>query len=156
MSGSIPVEAFRNSFLIVLEELFEQVHGYLLDRETSMFETLATVTAEEASRPISSNCACLAAQVNHVRFYIDVINEGAKTGTEIKADWDGSWLVGPVEDAEWWDLVERLRGAYQETRAFVQAVDSWDENFLGGALAILAHCAYHLGEIRQGLGVLRG
>ena len=80
--------------MIVLEEVFEQVHGYLLDPGTSLFETLATVSAEEASRPISLNCACIAAQVNHIRFYIDVINEGARTGTEIKADWDGSWLAG--------------------------------------------------------------
>jgi hypothetical protein len=26
---------------------------------------------------------------------------------------------------------------------------------MGGAIAIIAHCAYHLGEIRQGIGVIR-
>ncbi len=156
MAGSIPAETFRNSVLIILEEIFEQVHGYLLDKETSIFETLATVTAEEASRTISSNCASLAAQVNHVRFYIDLINEGARTGKEIDADWDGSWLIGAVDDAQWRALIDRLDGAYRETRSFIQTVDGWDENFVGGALAILAHCAYHLGEVRQGLGVPRG
>jgi hypothetical protein len=156
MSATIPIEAFRQSFAIVFEEIFEQVHGYLLDKGTSMFETLESVSAEEASRPISANCACLAAQVNHVRFYIDVLNEGARTGTQIKADWDGSWLVGPVDEVEWQRLIDRLRAAYDETCEFVKRFDGWDERFLGGALALLAHCAYHLGEIRQGLGVLRG
>jgi hypothetical protein len=156
VAGSIPVETFRSSMLTVLEEIFEQVHGYLLDEGTSLFETLADVTAEEASRPISSNCAPLAAQINHVRFYIDVLNEGARTGFEQKVDWESSWKVRTVDDAEWGELIERLRGAYRETRTFIQTFDDWDERFVGGALAILAHCAYHLGEIRQGLGVLRG
>lgn len=156
MAGSISVETFRGGLLTIFEEIFERVHGYLLDPGTSLFETLADVSAIEASRPISKNCASLAAQVNHVRFYIDVINEGARTGTETKPDWDGSWLVGPVNDAEWQDLIDRLRVAYQETRDFMQTFDGWDESFVGGAFALLAHCAYHLGEIRQGLGVLRG
>jgi hypothetical protein len=154
--SSIALDDFRSSFLIVLEEIFSEVHGYLLDGGTSLFETLAGVTAEEASRAISANCACIAAQVNHTRFYLDVLNEGARTGTEIQADWDGSWLVGPVDDDEWKKLVDGLRTAYEEVRDFVQHHESWDQRFLGGAFAILAHCAYHLGEMRQGLGVLRG
>jgi hypothetical protein len=28
--------------------------------------------------------------------------------------------------------------------------------FIGGAFAMVGPCAYHLGEIRQGLNVLRG
>jgi hypothetical protein len=154
MAEQIPIETFRTSLLTILEEIFEQVHGYVLDPETSLFETLATVSAEEASQPISARCACLAAQVNHVRFYIDVMMESVKEGTDVRADWDASWQVGPVTEEEWQDLVARLRAAYQEVRAFAQAFDAWDEQFVGGAFALVAHCAYHLGEIRQALGVL--
>jgi hypothetical protein len=153
MAEQIPVETFRNSLLIVLEETFERVHGYFLDPETSLFETLATVSAEEASQPISARCACLAAQVNHVRFYIDVMMDGANQGADVRADWDASWQVGPVTEEEWQDLIARLRAAYQDVRAFAQTFDGWDERFLGGAFALVAHCAYHLGEIRQAIGV---
>jgi len=156
LAGQIPVDTFCGGLVTVLEEIFEQVHGYLLDRGTSLFETLTSVSAEEASRPISARCACLAAQVNHVRFYIDVMNEAARTGEYTPADWDAAWRVGPVSDAEWQDLVERLRLAYQDVRAFAQTNETWNEQFVGGAFALVGHCAYHLGEIRQGLGVLRG
>jgi hypothetical protein len=150
LTDQIPVEAFRRAVLMLLEEVMSQVNGYVLDKGDSMFETLATVTAEEASIPVSKQSANLAAQVNHVRFYIDaVINR------EENADWDGSWKVGAVNDAEWKDLIDRLRVATDKVRAFTETFDKWDERYMGGAIAIIAHCAYHLGEIRQGIGVIR-
>ncbi|CAN5868737.1 hypothetical protein BH24CHL4_BH24CHL4_21870 [soil metagenome] len=147
---------FRKGLLIVLEEIFEHVHGYLLHKETSLFETLATVSAEEASRPISSQCASIAAQVNHTLFYIDVLLEFVSTGQDVKSDWDGSWQVGPVSDEEWQELIERLRTAYAQVQELARSFDQWDANHIGGSFALVGHCAYYLGEIRQGLGVLRG
>lgn len=154
--NQMPIETFRGGLLVVLEEIFEQGHGYLLDPGTSLFETLATISAEEASRPISARSASLAAQVNHVRFSIDVTQASARSGEYQKVDWASSWRVGPVSESEWQDLVARLRAAYEGVRAFAQAFEGWDERFVGGAFALVGHCAYHLGEIRQGLGVLRG
>lgn len=155
MAGTIAVDAYRDGLLLVLEEVFETVHGYLLDPGTSLFETLATVSAEEASRPVHAGGASLAAQVNHLRFYIDVMMEGARTGEQRPADWASSWRVGAVTEAEWRTLIERLRLAYGQVRAFAASFEDWDARFIGGAFALVAHCAYHLGEIRQGLGVLR-
>ena len=153
MTGQIPVEVFRRGLLIILGEIFEQVHGYLLDPGTSLFETLAAISAEEASRQISAQSASLAAQVNHVRFYIDVLNQGVQPGGQ-HIDWVSSWQVGPVTDEEWQALIERLRVSYQQARDFAESFEAWDERFVGGAFALVGHCAYHLGEIRQGLGVL--
>ena len=156
MTGTVPVTAFRGGLLVILDEVFEQVHGYLLDPGTSLFETLAGISADEASRPIGASCASLAAQVNHVRFSIDVLLEGARTGEQRPADWAASWQVGAVTDDEWQELIARLRAAYQQVRGFVHTFEAWDDRFVGGALALVGHCAYHLGEIRQGLAVLRG
>ena len=156
MADPIPLESFRAGLLTVLDEIFEHVHGYLLDPGTSLFETLASVSAEEASRPISASCASLAAQVNHVRYYMDLITESARSGEYKKGDWPASWRVGPVTDAEWHDLIDRLRATYQDVKSFAEANEHWTPQFVGGAFALVGHCAYHLGEIRQGLGVLRG
>ena len=68
LANQIPVDAFRRAVLIMLDEIMSTVHNYVLDEGTSMFETLATISAEEASRPVSAQSANLAAQVNHVRF----------------------------------------------------------------------------------------
>jgi hypothetical protein len=152
----IAVEDFRSGLLTVLEEIFENVHGYMLDKGTSLFETLASVSAEEASKPISSQCAPLSAQVNHTRFYIDALFQGLASGWEQKFDWAGSWQVGEVTEEEWQDLIARLRAAYVQVQEFAKSFDDWNADFIGGAFALVGHCAYHLGEIRQGLGVLRG
>ena len=61
-----------------------------------------------------------------------------------------------MTDAEWQDLINRLRTSYGELQELARSFNQWDENTIGGAFAMVGHCAYHLGEIRQGLGVLRG
>lgn len=156
MGSQIAIEAFRAGLLVVLDETFEQVHGIFLDPNTSLFETLATISAAEASRPVGAGCATLAAQVNHTRFYLDTIMQLGRGEISGKVDWTASWQVGAVSDDEWQSLIERLRGAYAETKTFASTFEQWDEDFIGGAFGIVAHCAYHLGEIRQALCVIKG
>ena len=47
--GVIQSEHFTKAILMLLEETFEKVEGFYLDKNTSMFETLAGISAEEAS-----------------------------------------------------------------------------------------------------------
>ena len=156
MTSSIQAEHFTNALIALLDETFDQVHGFYLDKGTSLFETLADVTAEEASRATSGRCATLAAQVNHVRFYLDVLEEYMlETRTE-QADWASSWQVGAVNEAEWARLKEALQTSYRRVRATMEGFDSWDnDNRVGGALGIVIHTAHHLGEIRQMLCGIR-
>ena len=63
MSTQIQAEHFTNALYTLLDETFDDVHGYFLDKGTSMFETLATISAEEASIPVGGKCATIAAQV---------------------------------------------------------------------------------------------
>ena len=75
----------------LLDETFRNVHGHYLDKHTSLFETLATISAEEASQPVGDRCATLAAQVNHIRVYIEVL-ERSKRGEEVgQTDWAAIW-----------------------------------------------------------------
>ena len=140
----------------LLDETFHDVHGHYLDRQTSLFETLATISAEEASQPVGGHCATLAAQVNHVRVYIEVM-ERYMRGEEVgQTDWAASWRVSGVDDAEWESLKQRLDVAYQSMLATRKGSTTWDgEDEIGGPIAILAHTAYHLGEIRQALCTIK-
>ena len=74
-NGQISIEQFTNIIRYALTETFESVHGIYLDKSTSLFETLATISAEEASIPVGEKCATLAAQVEHIRFYLDVLEQ---------------------------------------------------------------------------------
>ena len=156
MAQSIPVERFTFTLFGLLTETFESVYGIFLDRGTSLFETLDGITAVEASRATSGRCATLAAQVNHVRFYLDVLEGYMLEAPQTEVDWQSSWQVGAVSVEEWESLKISLRESYARVRRTMEGFDSWDNDHrLGGAVAIVVHTAHHLGEIRQMLCVVR-
>jgi hypothetical protein len=152
MTKQIEAQRFASEVYDLLDETFEHVHGIYLDGGTSLFETLETVSAEEASRPVSARCASIAGQVEHVRFYLEILEKYMR-GEEVgKVDWQGSWYLKSVRAGEWEALKGRLRDRYASVLALVKSFEAWDgENDIGGALAIIVHTAYHLGEIRQAM-----
>ena len=157
MSRTIPVDQFKAGLFILFDETFDEVHGVFLDRGTSLFETLATISAEEASRPVSASCASIAAQVNHVTYYLDVLDYYARGERPTDVDWPGSWQVGPVDEAAWAALKDRLRTSQRKVRATLESRDAFDDaEAVGGAMTFVVHTAYHLGEIRQALCTVRG
>lgn len=156
MNQQIPTERFTFTLYGLLTETFERVHGIFLDKGTSLFETLDGITAAQASHRTGDRCATLAAQVNHVRFYIDVL-EGYMTQTiSGEVDWDSSWQIDAVTEEEWAGLKTSLHDSYSRVRATMESFDSWDNDHrVGGAVAIVVHTAHHLGEIRQMLCAIR-
>lgn len=157
MTKQIDQERFTTELFDLLDETFEHVHGIYLDGGTSLFETLETISAAEASRPIGNKCATLGAQVAHVNFYLEVLERYSMTGQTEKADWGEIWrTVSTVTPEEWSAAKAKLKETYQRVLAMFRNVDSWSgEQSIGGALAILTHTAYHLGEIRQALCMLK-
>lgn len=155
MATTISVDDFRNSLLFVLDETFDTVHGAYLDRGTSLFETLDTISADEASRKIGPSCSCIAAHVNHVIFYFDVVFQYMAGENPGPQDWDVSWRLTSVTDAEWDELKTQLRSRQQQLVQLINSREDFDEDAIGGAFAVVAHTAYHLGEIRQATCILR-
>jgi hypothetical protein len=158
MPGKNMKTLFVEALLSTLDETFEHVHGLYLDGGTSLFETLATVSAEEASRPVSATCASLAAQVEHVRFYLDRTVEFAQGRNPGTADWGEIWrTVRAVTPEEWEASKHRLRETYGRVCALVKTYEGWEDvdDALEGALGMVVHTAYHLGEIRQALCTLK-
>lgn len=151
MTTAIQQSEFTKGLLNVLTEAFESVQGYFLDRGTSLFETLSGITAEEASIPVGGKCATIAAQVTHVNFYMEVLERYLQTGENERVDWGEIWRnVSAVTPEEWVALQERLKAIYQRIRGYVETYGRWEtEDSIGGAIALVAHTAYHLGEIRQ-------
>ncbi len=157
MTTTFTSSTFSSDLLSLLSETFEKAQYSFLDEGTSFFETLAGISAAEASIPVGGKCATIAAQVAHVCFFLDLLDHFLKTGEDGPADWGEVWrTVSTVTPEAWADLVERLRSTYRRTCASIQANDRWDmEHSLGGAMAVLAHAAYHLGEIRQATCTVR-
>ena len=93
---------FANNLFAFMEETFESVRGIYLDKGTSLFETLETISAAEASIPVGGKCASLAAQVAHVIFYIESFERYALQGDNSPRDWGYIWrTVEKVTPEEW-------------------------------------------------------
>ena len=157
MTNSIQVDRITGEIFNLLEETFERVHGIYLDKATSLFETLETVSAEEASVPLSDQSGSIAAHVKHVRFYLGVIQDHMKKREVGTIDWKEIWrTTRAVTPAEWEALKRELRAEYASVLGLLRSYDRWDgEEDIPGALAMVVHTAYHLGAIRQALCGIR-
>ena len=152
----IKPEDFLSNLIALLDEIFENHHGIFLDRNTSLFPTLETVSAEEASIPVGGKCASLAAQVTHVIFYLEVLEKYFLKQEVGKVDWGEVWrTVEKVTPEEWNELKNKLRQTYLRVDRLFRNTENWDDDTVGAALAIIVHTAYHLGEIRQACCTLK-
>lgn len=157
MPTQIQSDQFTKALYLLLDETFDNVHGLFLDPGTSMFETLATISAAEASIPVGGKCATLGAQVKHVAFYLDVLEKSVRTQKFEPQDWGKIWReTTAVTPQEWETLKTQLRASYDRLKALINDTTEWPSEYeIGGAIAAIVHTAYHLGEIRQALCSLK-
>lgn len=157
MSQPIAAERFREEILQILDETFANHHGIFLDKGTSLYETLADVTAEEASRPASDRSASVAAHVKHVAFYLGVLRKAIRKEPLGKVNWREIWETArPVTPAEWDAIRSELREEHAKVLRLLNAPETWEgDESIWGSMAVVVHTAYHLGAIRQALSVVR-
>jgi hypothetical protein len=157
MAQQIEVSRFTTELFDLLDETFENHHGIYLDKNTSLFTTLAGINAAEASQPVGGKCASIAAQVAHVNFYLEVLERYIQEKGVGDVDWGEIWrTVREVTPKEWETLKHQLQQTYQRVLAMLKSDVDWgSEAAIGGALAIVVHTAYHLGEIRQALCIVK-
>ncbi len=146
----ISYKTFVESVAYLLRETFEgspegQPSAYL-DRGVGVFITLDGLSAEEASKEFRGTT--IAAQTEHAKFYLDRICEFINGRTE-RVNWEDSWLIETVNEAEWDALRASVKTAYENTLRCLVSVEDWNELRTGMAMGMVAHTAYHLGAIRQ-------
>ena len=156
MDKMIKQEDYLNTLLALLDETFDNTQGIYLDKDTSLFRTLETVSAQEASIPVGGKCASLAAQVAHVTFYIESFERFALYNGNSPRDWNEIWrTIEKVTPAEWEALKSKLKEASLRMDKMFRSNELWNEDTISGSLSIVVHTAYHLGEIRQALCTLK-
>lgn len=140
-------QTLKQSVLEMLEETFENPQGYYLDRaKGGLFTSLEAISSEVASRETRKQRS-IAAHVEHVRFYVEVLHR-AVNGDTTRANWNKSWLTHAVTQAEWDALRADLRREYGAFMTELRAVTDEDPRLTEG-MAVLTHTAYHFGAIRQ-------
>lgn len=143
-------DTIRKELLELFEEGFTNVRGIFLDKGTSFFETLEGIDHVQASKQYPGIPETIASHVDHTIFYIVVLKEYISGKRNGKTDWAESWKTTSVDAQKWTELKSRLKTEYGNLVKFIQEISDWGkEDYFGGTVAILAHCAYHLGAIRQ-------
>lgn len=149
-TSQIDPKVFVESVAYLLRETFEgspegQPSAYL-DRGVGLFSTLEELSAEQASRELEATT--VAAQTEHAKFYLDRLCEFINGRSE-PVNWDDSWLIEDVDDAEWTALQTAVRKAYMNSLQCLASPRNWTQVQVGMAIGLVAHTAYHLGAIRQ-------
>ena len=156
MPNTIPISEVARGFDFLLTETFEQARGAYLDKGETLFESLAQISAADASQPMG-DCATIAAHVAHIDYYLRVL-EARMFGRDVSwVNWGEIWqTVSAVDEAAWASLQDELRANYVRIKEHLAGADEWQgTRELSSLLGIIAHSAYHLGEIRQMMCRLR-
>jgi hypothetical protein len=128
------------------------------DPKNGFLGTIESLSSAEASRSTTpGDPLTIASHVAHLEFSLDLANRAARGENPYPgAEWARSWDQRVVSDAEWQRLVASLRSEYEAFRAYLASGANWDEqDFMTGTLGLIAHGAWHLGAIRQALGLVR-
>lgn len=152
MTVSVPVSDIKNAIKTVLSESFDTIIGMYLDKGDTIWESLDDLTAEQASVPIHPGSNSIASQVNHMNFYFDVMKQYFEDNEPKKVDWSLAWKVIEVDEDQWGELKQGLRDRQAELFALIDGAPDEvfaDPGFLAGSYGIVAHTAFHLGQIRH-------
>jgi hypothetical protein len=74
-----------------------------------------------------------------------------------RQDWGKIWReTNTVTPEQWEALKHDLRASYDRIKGLIADTPAWSsEQHIGGAIAVIVHTAYHLGEIRQALCTIK-
>jgi uncharacterized damage-inducible protein DinB len=136
--------------------LAELVHGtaptggYMLNKgDVGLLRALDRLSAEQASRIVSGGSS-IAAHVDHVTYYLRLMNRWAMGENPWKsADWAASWRRPTVTTETWDTLRHELANQAQTWIAVLKEPREVTEAEFAGMVSSIAHTAYHLGAIRQ-------
>ncbi len=113
----------------------------------AFYATIDDLTAMEASTRPMGSASSIAAHVIHTTYYMELAIAAAK-GEQREGDWPSSWDKQTVSDTEWEAVKGKLRSTVAVFQEGLGCIDL-DGEYLQGAVANIAHAAYHLGAIRQ-------
>lgn len=144
---------FRSALVVLLRECFEGIprgHKYtwFVEENEGIFDALASVDARRASTKPSPDCATFAAHAYHLR-YILVAANSQFGGPKPVGSWNDSWKKQSVDEDDWAALIADIRSEYDRLLPRFSGMEPKKNSEYLGATALVPHCAFHLGAMRQ-------
>jgi hypothetical protein len=118
--------------------------------DVGLLRSLDKLSADAASRSVNDG-ATIAAHAQHLRYGLSLMNRWAREGGNPFADakWDEAWKTTTVDDGEWDEIRNGLRGEADRWREALESPREVSGYALSGMIGSIAHFAYHIGAIRQ-------
>ena len=145
----------------LLNVIDEALHGppegfaYFSDRgdRAGLISLLESLDASSASETVGHTS--IAAHVNHLVFSLAASTDFLE-GNERRVDWSESWTVQVVTSDRWSILIADLSSGIERLKSAIETTFGQSERTIGVALGAVAHIAYHIGAIRQKVGMADG
>jgi uncharacterized damage-inducible protein DinB len=123
--------------------------GFFMDNgQDGLLGVLSDIESDTASASLRPQNATIASHSAHVLYVIDLFL-AHEQGEHPRADWEAAWRVRATTDAAWAQLRVDLRARYAEVMRRLNERTDWSGRAAGSWMMLLAHVAYHVGEIRQ-------
>jgi hypothetical protein len=152
----IPVSMLTESIITLLTEAYpgppDAAATWFIDNEpdSGILGILRDVTAEEASKSVDGTGSAgttIASHAEHLHWSLANMNR-AKSGGDF-GSWSESWNLKEANSPEWDRLRSELQKEFEILCEGLRNQTEIDPQYLTGGLALAAHAAYHLGNIRQ-------
>ncbi|PKL05673.1 MAG: hypothetical protein CVV53_08295 [Spirochaetae bacterium HGW-Spirochaetae-9] len=160
--GIVNSELLSRGVALLLNEAFAGPSGggsWFTDEDpdSGVLGTLESLTAAEASVPLTAGDAATAAShASHLRYALHLANRAMKGENPYRdADWQGSWSTTTVSDTTWRELKDALKLEFETLKAAISDPAVWSsDKRVFGMMGNIAHSAWHLGALRQALGLV--
>jgi len=143
---------FTSPLTTFLAETFgvsDSPNAYMLESgRAGLMGSINAISAATASASLAPSEPTIAAHCGHI-LYLLQFYDAYEQGQTPAADWEGSWSTRVVDEAAWAALRAALQTTYDRVVARLTPGSPWPELRIGAALLLLAHCAYHVGQVRQ-------
>lgn len=155
-------ESIHRALSTVLVELVDGAAAdacwVLNPEDPGLLKSLDKLSAAAASAIPPGGRSSIAAHVDHLRYGLQLLNRWGQGEEDpfSDADYSASWRRVTVSDPEWKTLRDQLRAEAHRWRDAVRQTRDLSDMELTGAIASVAHLAYHLGAIRQIDASVRG
>lgn len=154
--NTLPADAVVAQLLALLKEAFEvspdAPYTFFADKGQGLFQVLDGMSAADASRPVGTNT--VAGQTAHIILGLRAAAQWIPTKTH-DIDWSNAYPVSTVDEAAWAKLRADLRAGYAEAAKVIGERAAAGADEFAGAVGAVAHAAYHLGQVRKMLAVLK-
>ncbi len=118
--------------------------------DAGLLGSLDKISADDASRSVNDG-ATIAAHAQHLRYGLSLMTQWTRDGGNpfANARWDEAWAISAVDEIAWTDIRNGLSHEAHEWVKMLNSPREVSDVELTGMIASIAHCAYHLGAIRQ-------